>query len=180
MTAERTGAHGVFRAPMRSRLDGVPPGVTRGLAVGVCGVGGALTPAPDDLDDAVARVSVGYDERTAARLRRFAEVPDGAFVWTRSEGGVHHLGRLTGPWRYDDSAAAAALDLVHVRPCVWTPVPHALVPPGVLRTFGRGGHNFQRTHDEGLPEQTLAVWERRDPGYGSVASRSPTSTRGPV
>jgi hypothetical protein len=31
----------------------------------------------------------------------------------------------------------------------------------VLRTFGRGGRNFQRTHDEGLAEQTLAVWERR-------------------
>ncbi|MCW0211958.1 MAG: hypothetical protein OJJ54_01225 [Pseudonocardia sp.] len=169
---------GVFRAPMRSRLDDVAPGATRALAIGVCGVGGTVSPPPDDLDDAVTRVAVRHDERIAARLRRFAAVPDGSFVWTRSEAGIHHLGRLTGPWRYDDSAAAAAVDLPHVRPCTWTPVPEALVPPGVARTYPRGGRNFQRTHHEGVAEQTLAVWERRS--YGSVASRSPTSTRGPV
>ncbi|NMH96456.1 GAF domain-containing protein [Pseudonocardia sp. K10HN5] len=150
----------VYRAPMRSRRDGVPPGVDRALAEGLCGVGGTIDPAPDDLDDAIARVAAGYAERTAARLGRFAEVPDGAFVWTRGGDGDYHLGRLAGPWRYDGSAAARAVDLVHVRDCTWTAVPGQEVPAGTVRAFARGGRNFQRIHDNGMGAQSLAVWER--------------------
>ncbi|NMH95327.1 GAF domain-containing protein [Pseudonocardia bannensis] len=165
---------------MRSRHDGLPPGVDRALAEGLCGIGGIVEPAPDDLDDAVARLAALYGDRLAARLRRFAGVPDGAFVWTRDDEGRFRLGRLTGAWRYDDSAAARAVDLVHVRDCTWLagPVSDTEVPAGTLRTFGRGGRNFQRTHDAGVSEQTRAVWEAR--AQGSVATRSPACTRGPV
>ncbi|WP_214369076.1 hypothetical protein [Pseudonocardia sp. H11422] len=177
MSAE--AAPPVYRAPMRSR-DGLPSGVGRALAEGVCGIGGVVEPAPDDLDDAIARVAATYDDRTAARLRRFAEAPDGAFVWTRDGDGGYHLGRLTGSWRYDGSAAARAVDLVHVRDCTWLPepVPEADVPTGTVRTFARGGRNLQQTHDHPISEQTRAVWHER--GQGSVATRSPACTRGPV
>ena len=49
----------VYRAPMRSRRDdvGSGAGIVRGLAEGVCGLGGAVDPPPDDLDDAVALVA---------------------------------------------------------------------------------------------------------------------------
>ncbi|MFL6061286.1 MAG: GAF domain-containing protein, partial [Marmoricola sp.] len=74
-----------YRAPMRSRDDSVPgsAGAERGLRHGVCGVGGRLHQAPADLAEALVAVQREHDERVAARLRRFAEVPDGAVVWTR-------------------------------------------------------------------------------------------------
>jgi len=154
----------VYRAPMRSRRDDVPAGagVRRALAVGLCGMGGLVDPPPDDLDDAVAAVAGAYDDRAAHRLRRFAAIPAGAFVWTRSPEGDYWLGRLTGPWRYDASPAARTADLVHVRACDWLPepVPEADVPPATVRTFGRGGRNLQQTHDPAIAAQTLAVWRR--------------------
>lgn len=153
----------MYRAPMRSRRDDVDPGAAtlRALATGVCGIGGAVDPAPDDLDDALTLVARQHDERTARRLARFAGIPDGAFVWALlPPDGSYRLGRLTGPWRYDGSAAARDADLVHVRDCDWLPepVPGPEVPAGTLRTYARGGRNLQRTHDAGIGEQTVAVW----------------------
>lgn len=147
----------VYRAPMRGSVD-------RALRTGVCGLPGVLDPPPHDLQEALARTA---DERVAARLARFAAVPHGAFVWTRSDDG-YLVGRLDGPWRYDPTAAARAVDLVHVRPCRWLPepVPERDVPAGTLATFARGGRNFQRTHTPGTAEQTAAVWER----YGGIGT----------
>ncbi len=93
----------------------------------------------------------------ARRLERFAEVPDGAFVWTREVDGLYRLGRLAGPWRYDASADAVAADLVHVRPCSWS-VALADVPAAVLHTFSRGGRNFQRIRDPAVEPATADLW----------------------
>jgi hypothetical protein len=147
---------------MRSRRDDVDAGAatSRALTLGVCGIGGAVDPEPDDLDDAVALVAHAHDERAARRLARFAAIPAGAFVWAREPDGAYRLGRLTGPWRYDSSAAARAADLVHVRGCDWLPdpVPEQQVPAGTLRTYARGGRSLQQTHDPDIGEHTLAVW----------------------
>lgn len=153
----------VHRAPMPS-----DEAVARALAAGLCGVIGRLDPgsdqdAPVDPDDAVARVARAHDQRVADRLRRFVEAPEGCFVWTRLDGELH-LGRLTGPWRYDASPAAYDLDLVHVRPCTWllAPVDAADAPPAVLQTFARGGRNFQRTRPGTTPgdveAETATLW----------------------
>jgi hypothetical protein len=156
------GTPPVYRAPMRSHRDDIADGaaVRRALREGVCGIGGAVDPAPDDLDEAVALVERAHGERTARRLARFARIPDGAFVWSRDDGGAYRLGRLSGPWRYDGSAAARDADLVQVRDCAWlpVPVPEQDVPAGTLRTFARGGRHLQQTHDPMIGEQTLAVW----------------------
>jgi hypothetical protein len=154
----------VFRAPMG--WDPARPGfgVARALAVGVCGMPGRLDPPPDDLDDALARLEVTGRHREAARVRRFSGLPDGVFVWTRSEIG-HSVGRINGSWYYDESPEAALADLVHVRPCTWLPgpIPEAEVPPGTLATFARGGRAFQQTHTPGTAEQTAALWLRHQP-----------------
>ena len=135
-----------YRAPMRSRLDAVAPGAGtgRGLARGLCGIGGRLDRSPLDLAEAVEATAQTYGERSAARLRRFADVPDGAAVWTRDPDGRYFRGTLGGPWHYDGSSAAYEADLVHVRPCRWAEVEPPAVPEQVLEAFARGGRNFQR------------------------------------
>ncbi|WP_307872152.1 GAF domain-containing protein [Microbacterium paraoxydans] len=153
-----------YRAPMRSRDDGVPEGaaVERALALGVVGMGGRVDGHPSALADALAAVDSRYGERTARRLERFAALPDGAFVWTRDVDGEAWLGRLRGPWRYDGSDDAAAVDLVHVRDCVWldAPVAPSELPAAVTATFARGGRNGQRIGVAGAAQDTAAVWAR--------------------
>jgi len=134
----------VYRAPMRSRRDDVDhaAALERALRLGVVGMGEA------------------DDERAERRLDRFADVPDGAFVWTRDVTGAARLGRITGPWRRDDDGAD--VDLVNVRDCDWIaePVDAALVPAAVAQTFARGGRSFQRTRPGDVEAETAALWER--------------------
>lgn len=69
-------------------------------------------------------------------------------MWTRDTDGWFWLGRIAGPYFYDADEQAAAVDLVHVRPCEWlsSPMPEQDVPSAVIATFGRGGRNFQEIH----------------------------------
>lgn len=151
----------VFRAPMRSRRDDIDPAaaVEWALAEALCGVGGVMEPAPGTVEDAVVLARHCYDERLARRLRRFADAPRGARVWTRDGDGLFWVGELTGPWRYDSIPAAVAVDLVHVRDCRWHPVPfeELRVPDAVRATFARGGRNWQQIHGAGVEAQTRAL-----------------------
>lgn len=148
-----------YRAPHRSRRDDVDDlaAADRAVRLGLVGVGGRLSALPSDPDEAVHRTDREHDERMARRLERFIAVPDGSFAWTRV-GEQHHLGRIDGPWRYDDSAEALELDLVNVRPCAWVPVPVGQVPADVLATFGRGGRNFQRIHSTAAERASAGLW----------------------
>jgi hypothetical protein len=152
----------VYRAPMRSRRDDIPPGaaVERALRLGICGVGGRLSVPPATLDEAITAVASEHDERLARRLARFASAPEGAYIWTRDVDGATYLGRLGGSWHYDAAADAAAVDLVHVRPCAWAtaPIAERAVPPAVRQTFARGGRNWQQTHDPDVSAQSDTVW----------------------
>jgi hypothetical protein len=107
-------------------------------------MGGVLGRCPDDLADAAFWTADLYGEHAAKRLMRWTAVPDGATMWTRGADEMFYNGTLTGPWRYDCSAAALEVDLVHVRPCRWEPSQPDAVPTAVRATFRRGGRNFQR------------------------------------
>lgn len=136
----------VYRAPMRSRRDDVQPGaaVERALDLGVCGMGEPT------------------EERAQRRSERFAQVPTGAFVWTRDVDGLSYLGRLGGRLRVDESVEAREVDLVQVRDCDWRrdPVAEADVPPAVRATFARGGRNFQQIHHTEVGRQSAALWDQ--------------------
>ncbi|MGV0644573.1 GAF domain-containing protein [Mycolicibacterium sp. XJ879] len=138
------GTPAVYRAPMRSRNDDfdAAAAVERALALGLVGFGEA-----------------GADERLQRRVDRFADVADGAFVWTRDADGLYWLGRIDGPYFYDGDGAA--VDLVHVRPCRWLsrPLPESAVPAAVVATFARGGRNFQQTHDRDVGAQSQHAWD---------------------
>jgi hypothetical protein len=162
----------VFRAPMRSRDDDVPIGVAvdRALELGVCGIGGRLDTTPESLSDALARTDEALGERAARRLERFAAAPQGSYVWTRDAYEFLWLGRLTGEWVYDHDPAAWAVDLVHVRPCIWvgSPIPHQEAPPAVNATFARAGRNWQRIRDEDALLDSERIWAQRGPDAAQV------------
>ena len=77
--------------------------------------------------------------------------------------GLYWLGRIDGQYFYDADDAAVAVDLVHVRPTRWLPQPmtEPEVPAAVVATFGRGGRNFQQTHDPEVGAQTRQIWDAR-------------------
>ncbi|OBK18078.1 hypothetical protein [Mycobacterium asiaticum] len=141
---------GVYRAPLRSRSDEVDPRATleHALRKGLCGFGQRVrTPTERD--------------RLERRAARFAEVLDGSFVWTRDPEGMYWLGRIAGPYFYDDDDDAAAVDLVHVRRCDWLagPLLEPQVPAAVVATYGRGGRNFQQTHHPSVSQETQRIWD---------------------
>ena len=153
----------VHRAPMRARdRDDVPPDAGAASAVerGLVGIGDALTVVPVSLGDAVLAATREHGEKAGRMLLRFAELADGTFVWTRTADGIHRLGRVSGPWRYDDTAAACAVGIHHVRDADWDPRRFAEdeVPAAVAATFARGGRNLQRIHDAAAERRTTELW----------------------
>jgi hypothetical protein len=135
----------IYRAPMRARDRDAPPGAGArfGLEHGLVGIGDGPT------------------EKDARMRDRFAGLPDGTLVWTRDEDGAYHLGRISGPYRRDDSEAARAVGIHHVRPATWLDRPFGEdeVPADVAATFARGGRNLQRTHSAHAERGTAALWE---------------------
>jgi hypothetical protein len=142
----------VYRAPMRSRNDAIQPQATidRARRLGVCGFGRLVRQS-------------GERERLARRVARFAELDEGSFVWTRDPHGWFWLGRISGPYVHDADETAAAVDLVHIRPCEWLsmPVLEHDVPAAVVATFRRGGRNFQEINHPSISAETQRIWGRR-------------------
>jgi hypothetical protein len=154
----------VYRAPMRPRDRDLPAGIgaDHGVEHGLVGTGDALDPRPATLDDAVDSAAAIRGGKAARMLRRFAELPEDAFVWTRDSDGMYFLGRIAGPWRYDDSPPAREVGIHHVRPAHWLDRPFGddEVPAAVAATFARGGRNLQRIGDEHAERRTAELWER--------------------
>lgn len=151
---------------MRARdRDDVPAGAGAdfGVEQGLVGTGDRLAEVPADLAEAVSAAAQEHGAKAARMLRAFAGLPEGTFVWTRDSADRYVLGRITGPWRYDDSPAARAVGLCHVRPTDWARQDFSVaeVPPAVAATFARGGRNLQRTHDDAAERATAALWEQR-------------------
>jgi hypothetical protein len=146
----------------RDRDEDPGAGAAFGLAHGVVGIGDALDHPPATLDDAIEAARAAHGAKAARMLERFADLPDGTFVWTEGPDGGYHLGRIAGPWRYDDSPAARAVGIHHVRPARWLDraIGDREVPAAVAHTFSRGGRNLQRTHDEEAERETAALWAR--------------------
>ena len=159
----RLRAVDVFRAPMRARDRDLPPGAgaAHGLTRGCVGIGDALDAVPATIDEAVAAAAAQHGEKAGRMLRRFAELPDGAYVWTRDTIGSFHLGRICGPWRYDDDPDAREVGIHHARPSSWIAIAADRVPAAVPESFARGGRNLQRINDDEAQRRTLELWAGR-------------------
>ena len=153
----------VFRAPMRARDRDLPQfeGARFGVGHGLVGIGDALTEVPPTLTDAVAAAGTTHGEKAGRMLARFAELPDGVFVWTQTGDRTFRLGRVSGPWRYEESAAAREAGIHHVRPAEWlgAEIPLERTPLAVIDTFARGGLNFQRINDTGAESETAKLFD---------------------
>ena len=105
-------------------------------------------------------IGPGRGAKAERMLNRFANLPDGVFVWTRGTDGAYRLGRIAGDLRRDESPAAAAVGIHDVRPAEWLgrAFEEDEVPPAVAQTFARGGLNFQRTRDAGAERLTADLW----------------------
>lgn len=154
----------IYRAPMRARDRESPAGAgaAYGLAHGLVGIGDGSASVPASVEAAVEAAATEHGEKAGRMLRRFADLPDGTFVWTRDVDGWFHLGRIDGPWRYDGSAAARAVGIHHVRPARWLDraIPPDVVPAAVADTFARGGRNLQRINSATAEQRTLELWDR--------------------
>jgi hypothetical protein len=151
---------------MRARDRDLPqgPGADHGLRHGLVGTGDALASPPATLDEAVEAAARAHGDKAARMLRGFADLHDGVFVWTRASDGAYHLGRISGPWRYDDSPAAREVGIHHVRPATWLDRPFGddEIPAAVAETFARGGRNLQRTRSEAAERRTAALWDEHE------------------
>ncbi len=152
----------VYRAPMRARDRDVSPGAgaAYGVEHGLVGIGDALPDPPATIDQATRDATEVHGAKAGRMVHAFAHVADGAFVWTRMPDESYRLGRVAGPWRYDDSSEAREVGIHHVRDTVWLErrfVGEEL-PGAVVETFMRGGRNFQRIHDAETGDWTARVW----------------------
>jgi hypothetical protein len=160
----------IFRAPMRSRAREARPGAGAefGLQHGVVGIGEAVDGTPETVTEAIHALAAAHGKKAGRMVRHFAALPDQTFVWTRQLDGSYRLGRISGPWRYDDSPEARKVGIHHVRTALWSP--HRFsdreVPAAVARTFARGGRNLQRTHDRDAERLTAECWRRHRPADG--------------
>jgi hypothetical protein len=165
----------IYRAPMAARDVDLPrgTGAAYGVERGLVGIGGLLVPAPATLGDALVAMTEAHGTKAARGLLRFAELPAATLMWTRTPDGAFRLGRIDGPWRYDDDPAARRVGLPHVRAAAWHPrsFTAAEVPAAVAATFARGGRNLQRTHDEPAERRSEELWATG----GSRAGTSPAA-----
>ena len=146
---------------MRARDRDAHPfaGACFGVEHGVVGTGDELERRPATVGAAVAAAAQRHGEKAARMLSRFAGLPDGTFVWTLTDAGFR-LGRIAGPWRYEESPAAREVGIHHVRPAEWIERPFGAdeVPAAVAAAFSRGGRNLQRTRDAEAERRTAELW----------------------
>jgi hypothetical protein len=163
----------------RTKLRSLKPGVDHQEQVdhnfddGIVGIGWGIEGLPDgaSLDDVLAAIDAEPDWTKAAvhTVRRFGKDAEiGDYIWTRDLHGRFRLGRIAGPYRYENSELAKRTDTHQVRDCDWAnqPLSDLEVPGAVIRGFVGTSTSFSRMLDEGARIYTAWLWEKlhgRDP-----------------
>jgi hypothetical protein len=160
----------LWRTKLRSTLPEIKDytaQVEHCLRSGLIGIGWRMDGLRSNarIDTACKRIEETPDwgRRPAQTVRRFgAEAQVGDFVWTRDTHGRYLLCRITGPYRYDGSPAACAVDVHQVRSVEWAPRPlnDLEVPGGVIRCFIGTGSSFSRIKDPSARQMTPYLWEK--------------------
>jgi hypothetical protein len=159
----------IWRTKLRSQKSDVnhQKQASHNFDDGVVGIGWGIESLPDGapLEKVLEAIAAepGWSKSAVDTVRRFAEaaVP-GDFIWTRDLHGRFRLGRITGPYRYENSELARSTDTHQVRDCDWAD--QALgdleVPGAVIRGFVGTSTSFSRIKDEGARLYTAWLWAR--------------------
>jgi hypothetical protein len=134
---------------------------------GIVGIGWGVESLPDgaSLEAVLAAIGSepGWTKAAVHTVRRFAEDAEtGDFVWTRDLHGRFRLGRICGPYRYENGELAASTDTHQVRDCDWAhqPLGDLEVPGAIIRAFVGTSTSFDRIRDEGARTYTAWLWEK--------------------
>lgn len=120
-----------------------------------------MSAVPASIEEATVLAASQIDYKTSRMISNLASVPTGSFVWTQMAAEEYRLGRLSGPWRYENTRDAEKVGIFHVRPTGWlsrgfTP---SETPPAVLDAFSRGGRNFQQIRHPSAGTMTRELFE---------------------
>ena len=133
----RRALTGFFRAPMRTRLDGVDPDLALERALRLASAASAVVcPLRRVRSRGTRRTADEYDERTARRLERLRACPTARWCGPGTRTACSGWGAHWA-WSYDAGQAAYDADLVNVRDCAWDANPRA--------STGRRQRSWRRT-----------------------------------
>lgn len=164
----------LWQTKLRSRkpeVENDPTGHSRQVAYclerGVVGVGWEVDlPPGSELDDVLRAIRDTYgDPAAVGTVRRFAaEAHEGEFVWSRDTNQHFILCRIAGPWHYEATPEAQAVDLHQVRDVEWFPRPlhPGEVPGKVVKSFLGQAQSFRRIDPQrttGAHAATRELWE---------------------
>lgn len=157
----------------RTKLRSLKPGVDHQEQVdhnfddGIVGIGWGIEGLLDgaSLDDVLAAIDAEPDWTKDAvhTVRRFGkDAQIGDYIWTRDLHGRFRLGRITGPYRYENTEFAKRTDTHQVRDCEWAdqPLSDLEVPGAVIRGFVGTSTSFSRMWDKGARTYTAWLWEK--------------------
>lgn len=159
----------------RTKLRSLKPGVVHADQVAYCIEGGRVgigwgveeLPSGTSLRVVVAAIAAreepGWGRQAASTVRLFgAEAAKGDFIWTRDLAGRFRLARITGPYRYVNSAKAKEMDTHQVRKVEWAqrPLGDLEVPGAIIRAFSGTSTSFSRIWNTGARIYTAWIWEK--------------------
>jgi hypothetical protein len=159
----------------RTKLRSLKPGVDHVKQVDYCLRGGRVgigwgidslpsgAPLADVLTAIRAKDEPGWGPQAASTVRLFGEeAKKGDFVWTRDLSGRFWLAQIAGPYRYENSAKARAVDTHQVRKVEWAvrPLGDLEVPGAVIRAFSGISTSFSRINNHGARVYTAWIWDK--------------------
>lgn len=160
----------IWRTKMRSLKEGVDHAkqVAYCLQGGLVGIGWGVAELSsgaalaDVLNAIASNNEKGWGRQAASTVRLFGEVAqEGDFVWTRDLSGAFWVGRIAGPYRYENSAQAKAVDTHQVRDVEWgsRALNDLEVPGAIIRAFSGQATSFSRMWNEGARRYTAWLWD---------------------
>lgn len=87
------------------------------------------------------------------------KMQEGDLCWTRDYNGTYYLGKVEGPWRYEDSPPHKRADIVNVRDCRWVKVGASDKVPGRI-VDSYPGMTLQKVNGDTVREYSGIVYRQ--------------------
>lgn len=102
-------------------------------------------------------------------VRLLASMAIGDLVWIRNTQGVYHLGKVRGPWKYEASSEARAVDILNTRHVDIAEVGvESHVPGRVIASF-KSARTVQRINNDITLAASVLIWNKLTDDHLSVS-----------